>query len=143
TAVSAGTGNAAASVHEISAGLGASKAASATSHGAQHPCSASGSGWVNTGSPTDHPSNPAPKAATTPPAATPGAIAGPPLSPHRPSHWQQRCTEVCASVRECPPKRLVNDRGSGCREWRPADFVHGGCNCVLPALVQVAVLGGE
>jgi hypothetical protein len=76
SAVSAGTGNAAAAAQDIAAGFPASSPAGAISCGAHAPPARSGRGWVRTSSPGAQSWTAAPTAVTVPAASTPNAIAG-------------------------------------------------------------------
>src|SRR5690348_3468233 len=76
SAVSAGTGKAAAASQLAPGGFRARSPAGATSRGAQVPWSRSGTGWVMTASPGAQSLTARPAAATVPAASTPSAIGG-------------------------------------------------------------------
>ena len=76
SAVSAGTGNAAAASQLAPGGFRARSPAGAMSRGAQAPWSRSGSGWVMTWSPGAQSPAARPAATTVPAASTPSAIGG-------------------------------------------------------------------
>jgi hypothetical protein len=106
SAVSAGTGNAAAVSHATSGGFDATSAAGATSNCAQVPWCRSGSGWVSTSSPGAKFVTSSPTALTTPDASTPSASGGFRPTSHLP-------TRAISSQLPTPAARTETTSSSG------------------------------
>src|SRR4051812_43307618 len=112
SAVSAGTGKAAAASHVTLAGFRASSAAGAISCGAQVPWSRSGSGCVMTSSPGDQSATASPTASTVPAASTPSAVGGPPPTSQPPVRTNSSQLPTPAAATSTSTSSGANGRGS-------------------------------